>query len=94
MRAENEKIIKLLKEKFKKEEYYYLKPRNYIPIIIKPSDFLSILKLLELIPNSLLENPREILLHLKFPLDFRLLCLYSQQHIKAIKAVLWKLGDH
>jgi hypothetical protein len=77
MWGENEKIIELLKEKFKKEGYYCLEPRNHIPIIIELSDFLSILELLELNPDSLLENTKKILLCLKFPPDFRLSCLYS-----------------
>jgi hypothetical protein len=77
VREKNKKIIDLLKRKFKKEGYYCLKPRNYVPVIIKPSDFLSILKLLELNFNSLLENARETPLCLKFPLNFCLLCLHG-----------------
>jgi hypothetical protein len=93
VRGENKKIIESLKGKFKKEGCYCLKPRNYVPVIIKPSDFLSILKLLELSPDSLIENPREIPPRLKFPLGFRLLCLYGRQRVEAVKAVLRKPGD-
>jgi hypothetical protein len=93
VRGENEKIIELLKGKFRKEECFCLEPRNHIPVIIKPSDFLSILELLELNPESLLENPREIPPRLKFPPNFRLSCLHGRQRVEAVKAVLRKPGD-
>ncbi|KAG9233592.1 hypothetical protein BJ875DRAFT_38970 [Amylocarpus encephaloides] len=93
VREENEKIIESLKEKFKKEGCYRLEPRNHVPVIIESSDFLSILELLELDPDSLLENPREIPPRLKFPLGFRLSCLHGRQRVEAAKTVLQKLGD-
>jgi hypothetical protein len=67
MREKNKKIIKSLKGKFKKEGYYRLKPRNQVPALIKLSDFLTILDLLKLIANNLLDNPKETPPQLKLP---------------------------
>jgi hypothetical protein len=93
VRGENEKIIESLKGKFKKEGCYRLDPRNHVPVIIEPSDFLSILELSELNPDSLMENPRETPPRLKFPPGFRLSCLHGRQRVEAAKAVLRKPGD-
>jgi hypothetical protein len=93
VRGENEKIIESLKGKFKKEGCYRLEPRNHVPVIIEPSDFLSILELSELSPDSLIENPRETPPRLKFPPGFRLSCLHGRQRVEAAKAVLRKPGD-
>ncbi|KAH8650305.1 hypothetical protein BGZ60DRAFT_347266, partial [Tricladium varicosporioides] len=93
VRGENERIIESLKGKFKKEGCYRLEPRNHVPVIIELSDFLSILELSELNPDSLIENPRETPPRLKFPPGFRLSCLHGRQRIEAAKAVLRKPGD-
>jgi hypothetical protein len=93
MRGENEKIVESLKRKFRKEGYYRLEPRNHVPVIIEPSDFLSILELSELNPENLLENPRETPPRLKFSPGFCLSCLHGRQRVEAAKAVLRKPGD-
>jgi hypothetical protein len=93
VRGENEKIVESLKGKFRKEGCFRLEPRNHVPVIIELFDFLSILELLELNPESLLENLRETLPRLKFPPNFRLSCLHGRQRVEAVKAVLRKPGD-
>lgn len=93
VRGENEKIVESLKAKFREEGCFRLEPRNHVPVIIELSDFLSILELSELNPDSLIENPREIPPRLEFPPGFRLSCLHGRQRVEAAKAVLRKPGD-
>ncbi|MAD85118.1 MAG: hypothetical protein CL912_19330 [Deltaproteobacteria bacterium] len=93
VREKNEKIVESLKGKFKKEGCYRLEPRNRVPALIEPFDFLTVLDLSKLTPDNLLENPEETPPRLKLPLDLRLSCLHGRQRIEAAKAVLRKPKD-
>jgi hypothetical protein len=84
MRDINKENIKRLKEIFKKEGCLYKEPLKYhIPIIIDIRELNQAIKYSnsDTILNTLLDNPGELLLLLKFPPNIYIECLNGKHHI-------------
>ena len=90
-KRDDEKLIKTLKEKFKKPAgCLRLEPKNHIPAVIAQETLDHAIRLSppEANQNSLLNNPEKLPPELRFPPDVGIKCLQGRLRVEAAKQAL------
>lgn len=73
----NQGNVKRLKDILYKR-YYQLEAKNQVLVVINTHDLQNVITRLRITLNKLIDNPKEVLLELKFPSNFHLKYLYGK----------------